>query len=341
MPNTPYVDFKAVKASVSMLQILDHYGLTERFKRSGDSLSGSCPLHNGDNPTQFRVSASKNCWNCFGKCKRGGNVLDFVALKENISVREAAIRISDWFGLKFDKPAGKTDSTSAEKNPATTPQSAARSESVGNNAAETGSNKPLGFQLQNLESAHPYLAERGLTPEAITEFGLGFCANGSMKDRVVIPIHNPEGKLLAYAGRWPGAPPEDTPKYKLPAGFKKSLELFNLHRTIQAPPEQPLVIVEGFFDCIKLWQLGLQRVVALMGSSLSPAQEELIGKHTNSRSRVLVMLDEDDAGRAGRDEIARRLARFVFVKTHVFDAEGRQPENLTAEEVAGLYGGVE
>ena len=104
---------------------------------------------------------------------------------------------------------------------------------------------------------------------------------------------------------------------------------------------EPLVIVEGFFDCIKLWQLGLRRVVALMGSSLSPAQEELIGKHTNSRSRVLVMLDEDDAGRAGRDEIARRLARFVFVKTHVFDAEGRQPENLTAEEVAGLYGGVE
>jgi len=78
-----------------------------------------------------------------------------------------------------------------------------------------------------------------------------------------------------------------------------------------------------------------------MGSSLSPAQEELIRKHTNSRSCVLVMLDEDDAGRAGRDEIARRLARFVFVKTHVFDAESRQPENLTAEEVAGLHGGVE
>src|SRR5439155_18065696 len=95
MHDTPYVDFKAVKASVSMLQILDHYGLTERFKRSGHSLSGACPLHNGDNRRQFRVSASKNCWNCFGKCKRGGNVLDFVALKENISVRESAIRISE------------------------------------------------------------------------------------------------------------------------------------------------------------------------------------------------------------------------------------------------------
>src|SRR5213594_283743 len=116
MPNTPYVDFKAVKASVSMLQILDQYGLTERFKRSGDSLSGSCPLHNGDNPTQFRVSASKNCWNCFGKCKRGGNVLDFVALRENISVREAAIRISEWFGLSFDAPKKKTERNGSEPN---------------------------------------------------------------------------------------------------------------------------------------------------------------------------------------------------------------------------------
>src|SRR5438045_5852895 len=116
MPYTRYVDFKAVKASVSMLEILDRYALTGRFKRTGDSLSGSCPLHNGHNPTQFRVSASKNCWNCFGKCKRGGNVLDFVALKENISVREAAIYISEWFGLKLDRPAGNTDSSSNDKS---------------------------------------------------------------------------------------------------------------------------------------------------------------------------------------------------------------------------------
>src|SRR5438034_4324593 len=156
MPNTPSVDFKAVKSSVSILQILDHYCLTERFKRSGDSLSGSCPLHNGHNPTQFRVSASKNCWNCFGKCKRGGNVLDFVALKENISVREAAIRISEWFALKFDKPSGKTDSRHTEKHSTTAPQRAATSEPVGN--------KPLGFRLQNLDGGHRYLAERGLAP---------------------------------------------------------------------------------------------------------------------------------------------------------------------------------
>src|SRR5206468_4584656 len=124
-----------------------------------------------------------------------------------------------------------------------------------------------------------------------------------------------------YAGRWPGDPPADTPKYKLPPGFRKSQEIFNLDRAIKQPLDRPLVIVEGFFDCIKLWQLGAKNVVALMGSTLSPAQEELIRKHTDSQSKVLVMLDEDDAGRAARGEIVRRLAQFVFVKSHAFDAE--------------------
>ena len=77
-----FVDFKAVKAAVTMLQVLEHYGLAAGFKRSGNSLSGPCPLHGGENRTQFRVSLEKNCWNCFGTCKGGGNVLDFFARKE-------------------------------------------------------------------------------------------------------------------------------------------------------------------------------------------------------------------------------------------------------------------
>jgi DNA primase len=334
MPKSQYVDFKAVKASVSMLQILDHYGLTERFKRSNDSLSGSCPLHNGDNPTQFRVSLAKNCWNCFGQCKRGGNVLDFVALKEGVPLRQAALRISEWFNLSFEAP--NTDAGSETTKPASS-QARAKSASAGD---DTGPNKPLGFQLQNLDAAHPYLAERGLNKETVTEFGLGHCAKGSMSGRIVIPIHNPEGQLIAYAGRWPGEPTEGTPKYRLPAGFKKAQELFNLQRAIQQPLDVPLVIVEGFFDCIKLWQHGVKRVVALMGSTLSQKQEEMMRKHTNAQSLVLVMLDEDDAGRAGRQEIVCRLSRFCFVKLHQFENAGTQPEHLSAEQVRQIIGGV-
>ena len=63
MPKSMFVDFKAIKAAVTMEQVLDRYGLLDKFKRSGDSLSGPCPIHKGSNPTQFRVSISKNVFN--------------------------------------------------------------------------------------------------------------------------------------------------------------------------------------------------------------------------------------------------------------------------------------
>ena len=74
-----------------------------------------------------------------------------------------------------------------------------------------------------------------------------------------------------------------------------------------------------------------------MGSTMSSAQEELIRKHTDRHSQVMVMLDEDEAGRAGREDIAVRLAKFVFVKIHTFDKDGQQPDDLCAEEVAALF----
>jgi 5S rRNA maturation endonuclease (ribonuclease M5) len=77
-----------------------------------------------------------------------------------------------------------------------------------------------------------------------------------------------------------------------------------------------------------------------MGSTMSAAQEELIRRHTDRTSQVIVMLDEDEAGKAGREDIAVRLAKFCFVKTHVFDQPGTQPEHLSAEEVHQVLGGA-
>ena len=74
-----------------------------------------------------------------------------------------------------------------------------------------------------------------------------------------------------------------------------------------------------------------------MGSSLSPAQEDLIRRHTSHDNRILVMLDEDEAGRAARDDLATRLAKFAFVRIHAFTEEGRQPEHLTVDEVSALF----
>ena len=339
MPKSSFVDFKAIKMAITMEQVLEHYGLLDRFKKSGDSLSGPCPIHKGSNPTQFRVSISKNIWNCFSECKHGGNTLDFITRMENVSIHAAALKAVEWFNL--DLGAMSADSEQEAEQPSETPEKsdgprpkpAAKPAPAAENNAP---NKPLKFRLEKLERDHPYLAERGLTLETIVDFGVGYCAKGMMAERIAIPIHNQEGGVVAYVGRWPEENAEDIPKYKLPPGFRKSLELFNIDRAIKEPADKPLVIVEGFFGCMKLHQHGCRKVVALMGSTMSTAQEDLIRKHTDRKSQVIVMLDEDEAGRAGREDIVVRLAKFVFVKVHTFDVEGCQPENLSAEEVTAL-----
>lgn len=344
MPKSQFVDFKAVKAAITMEQVLDHYELLSKFKRSGDSLSGPCPIHKGSSPTQFRVSISKNIWNCFSECKHGGNTLDFIARMENVSVHAAALKAIEWFHLDLDAVRAESDAhaeseTKTPKRAVTAPRKPETTKSA--SPAESGTpNKPLQFRLDKLVREHPYLTERGLTQETIIDFGIGYCAKGMMAERIAIPIHNAEGQVVAYAGRFPGEPADDIPKYKLPQGFRKSLELFNIDQAIKESPDNPLVIVEGFFGCMKLHQYGCRKVVALMGSTLSTTQEEIIRKHTSNRSQIVIMLDEDEAGRAGREDIAVRLSRFAFVKVHTFEKEGDQPENLTPQQVLELKEGV-
>ena len=344
MSKTKFVDFKAIKAAITMEQLLQHYGILDQFKRTGDSLNGPCPIHKGSNPTQFRVSTTKNIWNCFSDCEHGGNTLDFITKMEKCSIHAAALKAIEWFNLNPEAMTASDDKAEATepKASAPAPKPAPKPATTPKFTPENNvPNAPLKFRLDKLERTHPYLTEqRGLTPETIVDFGIGFCSKGMMADRIAIPIHNAKGEVVAYAGRFVGEPPEGTPKYKLPAGFRKSQELFNIDRAIKEPADQPLAIVEGFFDAMKLHQHGCRKVVALMGSTLSAAQEELIRQHTNSHSHVIVMLDENDAGKAGREDIACRLSKFCFVRVHQFPRPDMEPEHLTAEEVQRLMEGV-
>ncbi len=343
MPKSSFVDFRAVKAAITMEQVLDHYGLLDQFKRSADALSGPCPIHKGSNPTQFRVSISKNIWNCFSECKHGGNVLDFIARMENASIHAAAMKAIEWFSLDKDAMgAGREqrgeDYEAAGNDGQPGPKPASRKTPSAEEPAAL--NRPLKFRLDKLERSHPYLAERGLTLETAVDFGLGFCSKGMMAGRIAIPVHNATGEVVAYAGRFPGEPTDETPKYKLPPGFRKSQELFNIDRALKETDERPLVIVEGFFDAIKLHQHGCRKVVALMGSTMSGTQESLIRQNIRPDDRIIVMLDEDEAGRAGREDIACRLAKFSFVRVYEFPNPGTQPEQLSAGELTGILGGA-
>jgi len=282
------VSFQEIKDTVSMADILAKYRLLEGLRRQRNhELVGRCPFHEGKSKEPLHVSLTKNAFRCFAPhCDKKGNILDFVMFMEGTeNIRQAALLIQGWFEI-------------TPQNHSEAPERAASPQErvSGRSEDRAAVNKPLTFELKNLDATHPYLGQRGLTKETIEFFGLGFCSRGLMKDRVAIPIHNERGELVAYAGRWAGEPPEEQEKYILPSGFLKSHVVFNLHRVGEIAQAGGLILVEGFFSCFWLHQVGFPNVVALMGSYLSERQRDLLVARVGRLGRIalLVSLVETD-----------------------------------------------
>ena len=317
----PWVDFKAVKAAISVERALAYYGVGLR-RGHGPYWRGRCPLpgHASKSSSQsFIVNTEKNAWACHStSCvesrggRIGGNVLDFVAAMEDCSLRDAALKLHDWFKVTSPPPlrahAVSPGGVCASARTASEPR-----------------NQPLPFMLRGIDQRHPYLAERGVDVTSATYFGIGFYPrNGCMQGRIIIPIQDEHGVLVAYAGRAAGV---GEPKYKFPSGFRKSLVLFNLYRAVGHG--RTVVIVEGFFDCIKVQQAGFPCVVALMGSSLSQCQENLLRKYFRE---VILMLDGDKAGRRASETIAARWVPRLSVRI-VATPPNLQPDQMSADQI--------
>jgi DNA primase len=155
-----------------------------------------------------------------------------------------------------------------------------------------------------------------------------------MAGRVCIPIHNADGQTVAYAGRWVGENsdlPEGKGKYELPAGFRKELEFFNLHRAAHC---RHLIVVEGFFGAIRPHKLRLP-AVALMGTSVSVKQLELLA-HANAR-HITVMLDGNEAGHAAAERVAGAIANVAGARI-VHLPDGTQPDTVEPAKLERLLG---
>jgi hypothetical protein len=116
MSKGEWVDFKSIRAEVTIEQVLGHLGINN-LRREGKSLVGPCPVHGGDNPRAFRVDTAKNAWYCFTACKRGGNQLDLVVAVRDVTVRDAALELKREFldGAKAEanKPTSPSPSSAA------------------------------------------------------------------------------------------------------------------------------------------------------------------------------------------------------------------------------------
>ena len=306
----PFLDFKAIKARASISSILDRYGV-KLNQVNQTTLKGNCPLpsHSSKSKNTFYASTAKSAWYCHSdSCKKngqraGGNVIDFVAAMENLSIYNAAARIDEMF------PATGNPAIS---NPATDAVSARQTaDGVARNPAETPTstgNTPLSFVLKDVNPEHPMIQERGITVETARTFGVGyFPGKGSMAGRIVFPLHemirrNGDGTaqvmLVGYAGRTTLDVTPENPKWKFPAGLRKTF-LYGLDR---CEPAKPLILCESLWGPLWFHEHGL-RTASLMGSEMTEEQERCLDPYPT----ITVALDNDAVGIEKAARIRERL----------------------------------
>jgi hypothetical protein len=315
----PQADFKSLKQHIRIDHVLARYGV--KLRPSGPhTLCGPCPLPTHSSPQSresFSVNLSLQVWSCHSaSCtaarggRVGGHVIDLVMVMERCGLRQAGLRLQDWFSGRPSTPALVRPVISSSSNPP---------------------NRPLGFALRGIDTRHPYLTQRGISLATAQLFGVGmYHGNGFLTGRCVIPIRDENAQLVAYAGR---AVHGEEPKYRFPAGFRKSQMLFNLDRAMPTGGRN-IIVVEGFFDALQVHQAGHPGVVALMGCSFSQRQSELLLSHFDS---VTLMLDGDEPGRRAAEVIARLLKPKMPV--HRVDLpDGVQPDQLSPAEIHALVG---
>jgi DNA primase len=192
-------------------------------------------------------------------------------------------------------------------------------------------NPPLTFRLNDLDMVQPQLTPLGIEPRTAEFFGLGYYSHaGVLAGRVIVPIHDANANLIAYAG-CALEPKADSEPLFVPSRFDASLELYNLHRAIATQSEE-VVVVGDFFDCMKIHQAGFPAVIALMGHEMSEMQEAAL---VEEFTRILLFLDGDDAGWRAMQDCIRRLSTQAFVRAAILPSNCR-PLDLSEDAIRAI-----
>ena len=338
-----------VKEQADIVRIVGEY---VKLRKSGaQNFQGICPFHQEKSPS-FSVHATRQFFHCFG-CGTSGDVFNFVQKIENITFPEAVRLIAE----KLKIPLPKMSYASPEE---------ARIAGLRGGLLDIHERACAFFQeqLRRPEAAHAreYLASRGLTPEQIAEFRIGYApelgfvlrdalrrqfedeellresglfswkeknqpseesvgsepttdnrqlatAYSRFRNRVMFPIANESGKVIAFTGRTLSSDEKAGPKYlnspETPI-YSKSRVLFNLDKAKEAIRKLDYaILVEGQMDCISVFNAGFHNVIASSGTAFTEVQARLLGRFTK---KVVVNFDPDTAGAAAAE---RSLALLV------------------------------
>jgi DNA primase len=228
-----FVDFQKIKETVTIVQVLDMLGI-KHLKPHGQALRGVCPICQIGNDRTFVVTPAKNSFFCFSE-KMGGDIIELAARFYRIPQKEGAQRIAQHFGQ-----TGTTAVT--PPNSATKPPPDAHASGF----------DPKVYQA-SLDPAHAALKDCGAQEQTIRDFDGGYCTRGLNRGRLVLPIHDGAGTILAFMGL---ALKGEQPDILFPKGFEPP-NFFNLHRV--GPGS--LYLVQTPRDVLRAWDANLLDVI--------------------------------------------------------------------------------
>jgi len=330
-------------------EIEDVVGDFVNLKKRGANRIGLCPFHDEKTPS-FIVSPAKGIYKCFG-CGKGGDSISFIMEHESCSYPEAIRFLANKYSIEIDEVVSEEDKANQQERDSLYIINNFARDHYQRNLLETNEGQNIGLS---------YFRERGYREEMIKKFDLGYAMdsfndlidaagekkyktellarlglvkekNGKTFDffraRVMFPIHNISGKIIAFAGRVLKKD-EKTAKYiNSPETeiYVKNKVLYGTHLAKGAIRKQDeCLLVEGYTDVISLHQAGVENVVASSGTSLTEGQISLIKRFTEN---VTILYDGDSAGvKAAMRGLDLILEQNLNVKV-VLLPEGEDPDS--------------
>lgn len=308
------ISWSDLKARLCIPQILASHGTAPRFRQRGHRWVGPCPIHGGDSPTAFSVDLTRDLWYCFSRCQAGG---DSIALAYRLC-GESWPRTARWLTqLAALVPGPVAPSPASASAPKDCPDF-----------------RPFERQLP-LDPYHPFFSRLGLHPSTVETFEAGgWSGRGFLEGTVAVRLRNLDGRPLGYAGRrLDPATIARYGKWKIPSGLPKGQLLYGWHR-VREYLATGLVVVEGAWSVMKLWQAGVPNAVALYGAVVTPTHVRLL---TQART-IALFLDADDTGeRATQDARRRRIHDDLRI---IRGPTGTDPADLPEAQLVDLLTGV-
>lgn len=279
-------------------------------KRIGDRITFVCPFHEGaDNPNAFSYRASLGTGYCFTKCNKSYDIFDIIMKAKNCDFKDALEFISSVIGKEINY-INKTNTNADNLN--FLRQVKKVRDKKKNNEISVFDTKILETFVPKL---HTKLRQEGFNEETKNYFQLGFAFEGYFANRITIPIDNQDGSILTVSGRSIKSQEdlefENERKYLLYYDVDKSQTLYNISRAeLFIEMTKEVIVVEGFKSVWRLHQWGIHNAVAVMGSTISDKQVDILLK---TGAKIIVCGDRDSAGQGLNKKVKEKCSKFSDV----------------------------